>query len=115
MTAAATKRLLTVPPGATPAPDRAQIRRRISPEAGRAIEILGHAIEYLADEYVHRGGGSLSAQDPEIEAMQLLMALTRQIYFECPAAPTLVERLRQIWRLRLPGGAPTACAPGAKR
>jgi hypothetical protein len=104
-----------VRPGAVAAPAAAQIRRRISPEAGRALEILGHAIEYLTDEYVHRGGGSLSAQDPELEAVQLLMALNRKIYFECPAAPTLVERLRQIWRLRLPGGAPTACAPGAKR
>ncbi len=115
MTAAATNRSLTVQPGAAAAPAGAQSRRRILAEAGRALEILGHAIEYLADEYVHRGGGSLSAQDPELEAMQLLMALNRQIYLECPVEPTLVERLRQIWRLRLPGGVPTACAPGAKR
>ncbi len=31
-------------------------RRRISPQAGHALEILGHAIEYLADEYVHQAG-----------------------------------------------------------
>lgn len=71
----------------------ARVRRRISLEAGRALEILGHAIEYLTDEHVHRGG-SLSAQDPELEAVQMLMALNRQIYFECPVVPTLAERFR---------------------
>jgi hypothetical protein len=72
-------------------------RRRISPEAGRALEILGHAIEYLADEYVH-SVGTFSASDPEVEAIQLLMALNRQIYFECPAVPTWGERLRACFR-----------------
>ena len=31
---------------------RAYRRRRISPQAGHALEILGHAIEYLTDEFV---------------------------------------------------------------
>ena len=74
-------------------------RRSISPEAGRALEILGHAIEYLADEYVH-GGKTFSASDPEVKAMQILMAINRQIYFECPLVPTFGERLR-AW-LRFP-------------
>jgi hypothetical protein len=49
--------------------------RRISPEAGRALEILGHAIEYLIDEYVHEtkrlvgvrssSGGDSSAHELE--------------------------------------------------
>jgi hypothetical protein len=73
-------------------------RRRISPDAGRALEILGHAIEYLADEYVHEGK-SLSASDPQVRAMQILMALNRQIYFECPVVPTLSERLRKFLRV----------------
>ena len=68
-------------------------RRHIGREAGRALEILGHAIEYLADEYVH-AGQSLRASDPEVEAIQLLMALNRQVYFECPEVPTLSERVR---------------------
>ncbi len=66
-------------------------RRRISPLAGRALEILGHSIEYLTDEFVHQGG-SLSASDGRLEAVQLLMALNRQIYYECPEVPTLTER-----------------------
>ena len=68
-------------------------RRRISPEAGRALEILGHAIEYLTDEYVHEGG-SFSAHDPRLEAVQLLMARNREVYFSCPEVPTFCERVR---------------------
>lgn len=74
-------------------------RRRISPEAGRALEILGHAIEYLADEFVY-AGGSFSAQDPQVEAVQLLMSLNRKVYFECPEVPSVADRLRALMRLR---------------
>ena len=74
-------------------------RRRITPEAGHALEILGHAIEYLTDEYVHEGG-ALSARDGRVMAVQLLMSLNRQVYFECPEAPTFVDRCRSFLRLR---------------
>jgi hypothetical protein len=73
-------------------------RRRITPRAGRALEILGHAIEYLADEFVHRGG-SFSAHDAQLEAVQLLMALNRQVYFECPEVPSFGERCRALLHL----------------
>ena len=71
-------------------------RRRITPEAGRALEILGHAIEYLTDEYVLKTK-QICANDPEVEAIQLLMALNRQIYFACPVVPTFAERLRAFF------------------
>ena len=70
-------------------------RRRISSEAGHALETLGHAIEYLSDEFVH-GGGSLTAHDGQVEAVQLLMGINRQIYFECPIVPSLGERCRAL-------------------
>lgn len=70
-------------------------RRRITPQAGRALEILGHAIEYLTDEFVHEGK-SLSAVNQQIMAIQLLMAVNRQIYYECPVVPTFRERCRAI-------------------
>lgn len=68
-------------------------RRRIHREAGQALEILGHAIEYLTDEYVHEGG-SFSPGEPRLEAIRLLMALNRQVYFACPQVPTIGERVR---------------------
>ena len=72
-------------------------RRRISPEAGRALEILGHAIEYLSDEYAHHGRG-FSENDGQLEAVQRLMAINRQIYLECPEVPSLSSRIRSFLR-----------------
>ncbi|MGD0942236.1 MAG: hypothetical protein ABR905_21295 [Terracidiphilus sp.] len=70
-------------------------RRRITPQAGRALEILGHAIEYLADEFVHQGL-PVSAKNGQLQAVQMLMALNRQVYFECPEVPTFAERCRAL-------------------
>ena len=74
-------------------------RRSISPEAGRALEILGHAIEYLTDEFVHEGG-SFSANNAQLQAVQLLMAFNRQIYFECPEVPPLSRRILAMLHLQ---------------
>jgi hypothetical protein len=73
-------------------------RRRITPQAGHALEILGHAIEYLTDEYVH-SDASFSSKDADVEAVQLLMALNRQVYFECPQVPSFGERCRAFLHL----------------
>jgi hypothetical protein len=73
-------------------------RRRITPEAGHALEILGHAIEYLTDEFVCEDG-ALSARNSQLQAVQMLMALNRQIYFECPEAPTFSERCLALLHL----------------
>ncbi len=67
-------------------------RRSISPRAGHALETLGHAIEYLTDEFVHEGG-SLCHHDPRLEAIQLLMARNREIYLACPVVVSLQARL----------------------
>jgi len=63
------------------------------------LEILGHAIEYLADEFVF-AGGSFSAHDPQVEAVQLLMGLNREIYFDCPEVPSFADRWRALLHLR---------------
>lgn len=80
-------------------PIRTNRRRQISPQAGQALVVLGHAIEYLADEFVHQGG-SLSANNDELQAIQLLMALNREVYFECPEVPSLGARFRGLLGLR---------------
>ena len=80
-------------------------RRRISQEAGRALEILGHAIEYLIDENVYAADarslpiGRLG-QMGQMEAVQLLMKINRQIYLECPEVPSVWERWRSLLGLR---------------
>jgi hypothetical protein len=76
---------------------RVNRRRRINPQAGRALEALGHAIEYLTDEFVHQGN-SFQANNEQLEAVQLLIALNRQIYFACPEVPTFWARCRSFLR-----------------
>jgi hypothetical protein len=73
------------------------VRRRLSPEGGRALEILGHAIEYLADEYAIDPGdkGPLGNIDPRIEAIQVLKALNRAIYFSGTEIQPAFGRLRR--------------------
>jgi hypothetical protein len=74
------------------------ISRRITPEAGFALEKLGHAIEYLADEYVHEVGRlpvasrESSCIDPQVQAMQMLMAANREVYYACPVVTPLYQR-----------------------
>lgn len=76
--------------------------RRISPEAGHALERLGHAIEYLIDEFLFEfEETSPSWRSGRIESIQILMAINRQIYFDCPEMPRLKDRilalLRPVW------------------
>ncbi len=70
-------------------------RRHINARAGKALEKLSHAIEYLTDEFV-QSGASFSPNNSQLEAVQLLMSLNRRVYFECPEVPTLGERLRGL-------------------
>ena len=69
--------------------------RIIDYQAGRGLEILGHAIEYLVDEYL-QAGGAFCEEDPALQAILMLMAANREIYFSCPIRPTFFERLRHI-------------------
>ena len=59
------------------------VHRRLSRESAQGLEILGHAIEYLADEYAvdPADKGPLGNADPRIAAIQMLKALNRAVYF----------------------------------
>ncbi len=82
-------------------------RRRISPINGRALEILGHAIEYLTDEYALTAiqVGTLDTRDPRIEAIQMLMGVNRQIYYACPEIEPALRRIAR-WMLGMPAMPP---------
>jgi hypothetical protein len=69
-------------------------QRRITPERGRALEKLGHAIEYLVDEQFHEGFPTQTSDHPE--AVQLLMELRRKVYMEAPEIVSLGERVRLL-------------------
>jgi hypothetical protein len=57
------------------------LRRRPSPSQGRALETLGHAIEYLIDMRMMRDSDASSLAD--MEAEQLMMRLNREVFAEC--------------------------------
>lgn len=80
-------------------PVRSGRQRRIDPVSGRALEILGHAIDYLTDEMVYQGQ-STCTNDGRLEAVQLLMAVNRQVYYQCPEVLTFAERFRSLLHLR---------------
>jgi hypothetical protein len=68
-----------------------------------ALEALGHAIEYLADEYALHAGrlAAIHAHDPQVEAIQILMAANRAVYYDCPIVPAFSVRckraLARLW------------------
>lgn len=76
---------------------RGIVRRRISPEAGRGLEKLGHALEYLTDEFV-RDGCRIAEDHGRLQAIQLLASLNRQIYFACDVEPSFRERVQSLFR-----------------
>ena len=74
--------------------------RRITPEAGHALEILGHAIEYLQDELT-REGSDIGVNGGQVQAIQLLMSVNRQVYFQCPEILHLTDRIASFFRRHL--------------
>lgn len=71
----------------------AAVRRRPTPEQGRSLEILAHAIEYLVDSDLR--DGTRSGCVPVPEAARILMRLNRAVFAECREIVPLRVRLRQ--------------------
>ena len=65
-------------PSLQPRPER----RRTKPQQGRALEVLGHAIEYLVDSRLPEGG--------------ILMACSRSVFEESVAVVPVHQRV-QDW------------------
>ena len=72
-------------------PGERTVRRRGNLEQGRALEALGHAVEYLADSQMF-----MTEQEgvrPNQEAMQILMRCSRAVFLECPEVVPTRRRL----------------------
>ncbi len=79
------------------------VRRRSNPQQGRGLEILGHAVEYLVDSRMFQIDRPTTRADAE--ATQILMLLSRKVFFECAAVVPPARRLK-LWiaeRLGTPG------------
>lgn len=67
------------------------LRRRGSAEQGRALEQLGHAVEYLVDSGMFLRDER--NQRDEDAAIQILMRLSRAVFAECPEVVPVGRRL----------------------
>jgi hypothetical protein len=80
-------------------------RRRPTPAQGRALELLGHAIEYLEDELLVGLDRPLPWTQGQLAAIDRLKQASRSVYFDCPAGFSLWARLRsRLARLLASGG-----------
>ena len=82
------------------------IRRRGSAAQGRALERLGHAVEYLVDSGMFlRDERNRRDEDA---AIQILMRLSRAVFAECPEIVPVGQRLgnwARGWAMRAAGRA----------
>lgn len=72
-----------------------QHRRRPNPTQGRALEVLGHAIEYLVDSR------SFNMEPLDMEAYRILKVASQAIFYECAEVQTASERVTAWVRQRL--------------
>jgi hypothetical protein len=77
------------------------VKRRPSPQQGRALEGLGHAIEYLFDSCMLPGIGDSA----DMEAAHILMGLSMQVFEECEEVVPLGRRVRNWIRGLFPSPA----------
>ena len=80
-----------------PEPRRVPERRRHTPEQGRALETLGHAIEYLVDSRLFDQWESPS----DAEAVHLLMSCSRSVYAGCEELAPWHQRVQRSLMRRL--------------
>lgn len=68
------------------------LRRRPSPLQGRALEKLGHAVEYLVDSRMALIDEPATKADAE--ALDTLMRLSRCVFLECEEIVPVGRRLK---------------------
>ncbi len=87
---------------ARPAPNP---RRRGSLQQGRALETLGHAVEYLVDSRMFL----VEMQNPKAEqdALELLKRMSRIVFSECPEVTSVWKRVGTLCRASFERQRPT--------
>ena len=85
-------------------PAREVVVRRPTPEQGMALEVLGHAIEYLVDtNFYHQ-----RAEVPAVrEAIAMLKQSSREVFAEAPEVVPVKTRAARWLRSRLQPGSGT--------
>ncbi len=73
-------------------------RRVMTREQGRALETIGHAVDYLQDIYLHHGPDQeiLRSDSPAMEAVRILVATRRELLNSLPLRETFSQRIRNV-------------------
>jgi hypothetical protein len=73
-------------------------RRVLSREQGRALETIGHAVDYLTDSYIHEGTdhGLINFRGPGMDAVHILVGAQRHIHTSLPFVEPFRLRLWQV-------------------
>lgn len=79
------------------------VRRRPTMRQGVALEVLGHAVEYLVDQQRYRIDGP--ARRGEDEAIRLLMRASREVFGSCVEIVPLHRRVSAWLHRRVMGSA----------
>ena len=76
-------------------PARQNLRRIMTREQGRALEMIGHAVDYLNDCYLHEGDEDeiINVGGSSTEALQILISLRWQILQSLPLEEPRMHRL----------------------
>jgi hypothetical protein len=78
-------------------PKPSPVRRQTTPSQGRALEALGHAIEYLVDSRMFAEWESPS----DAVAVRMLMACSRDVFAECAVIQPWHQRVQKALLRRL--------------
>lgn len=81
-----------------PRPDP-PVRRRANLQQGRALEVIGHGIEYLVDSRLFLTSGL--DERAEQEAIQIMMRASRAVFAECAEVVPLRRQVDQWLQKRL--------------
>ncbi len=79
------------------------VRRRGNFEQGRALELLGHAIEYLSDSRMFFEADSMPQARAQADAIQIMMRASRAVFEECPETVSLRRKVGRWITQRLTG------------
>lgn len=75
---------------------RKAVRRRGNGQQGRALEKLGHAVEYLMNSRLFLV--DTGRQQSEQEALRILMRMSRLVFLECPQVVSIWDDAASLCR-----------------
>ncbi len=90
-----------------------RLRRIITREQGCALETIGHAVDHLNDCYLQQGSDDeiLDFGGPAMEAVQILIALQRQMLRSLPVKESFIVRVKNTLLHRRPVTKTSAVVP----